>query len=177
LQHAAGVGHAFEQAGDRPAVPILRQVGDLIGNVDVAGVSGGQDMAHRYAAFGRLRQRETQRTGLAYDSDRMRLQRPPVRHGRKGETRADRVVHKADRVRPDHSHVPVPHNREQPLLQSDVLRLAGLGVPGREHQDGADAARRAFPRDRLDRLARRRDHHAVRRFWKRGDVGVAGTAG
>ena len=134
-------------------------------------------MAHRDAALHRLRQREAERAGLADDADGVRLQRPPLRHRREREPGAGGVVHQPDRVRADQTHVRVARDPDQPRLQGDMLRLGGLGEASGEDHDGADAARRAFARDRLDALARCGDHHAIRGLRQRRDAGKTGAAG
>ena len=59
--HPARIGHPLEQTGNRPAMRILRQIGNMIGDIDVTRIASGQHVADGHAAFNRLRQRKAKR--------------------------------------------------------------------------------------------------------------------
>ena len=173
LQESFGVGHAFEQAGNRLAARVGGEIGDLVGHVDVARVAAGEHVAERKAVLQRLRQRGADGARLAHQADRAGTRGALERRAAEGADQAQPIVHESDAVRPQHAHARGARDVQQPLLGSHPLGHAGLGIAGGEQHHPAHAARRALLDDRFHGVAWHGDEHAVGRFRQRGDRGIA----
>ncbi len=172
-QHALGLCHAFEHAGDRRARRIVREIGDVVRHIDIAGIAGGQHVAERHAAHHRLRQRHPERARLAHHADRLAARSGDRRDVHECHAHVERRIHHANAVRPDDAHVAVACDRREAMLLCEAVLLAGFRVARGEYDHTAHASGRAFQHDLLHRLARRGDHGAVRHFRQCGNIWVA----
>ncbi|MNM90972.1 hypothetical protein D3C81_1032540 [compost metagenome] len=128
-QDAAGVGQALEHAGDRGARRVSREVGNLVGHVDIARIAAREHMAEGRAVVGGLLQREGQRTRLTDQPDGVRRQHARARgQRRERHQRVADVVGEADGVRPEQLHAAAPGDAGQLRLVGNLVRIAGLGI-------------------------------------------------
>jgi len=162
-------------SGDRLAAGILGEIRDEIRDVEIDRIARRQHVAEGHAARAGQRQAEAHAAGLAHQADLgligltvLLLGDQHRRRSGEGGRRPRQHVHEADRVGPRDAHAGVARDLGEALLQASPLGVAGLRIVRGEHHGSAHAARDALLQHGLDRVARHRDHHAIRRLRQLG---------
>ncbi len=177
LNHAVGVIHPLEQAGDGPTTGIFHEIGNEIGDIDIAAVAGSQHMTDLRAAFYRLYERVAERAGLADDANGMGGGSVQSGFAVESDVGANREVGKADAVGTDDPNTAFQGDAGQFILFGNSLFGADLGKAGRVDDAAADTCASAFPNDIEDLIASSRHHHAIGNCRQCTDGGVAGPPG
>jgi hypothetical protein len=172
LDQPARIGHAFEHAGNGVAVGVFGQVGDLVGSVHVATIARGEHVAEGHAALHRLRHAHAQRARLA-DEANGAAARQPQAHGDVGEgaERAVDGVHHAQAIGAKQAGARVPSHLHNVALDGLVLGVAALAEARGEDDDTAHTQPHALLDDRLDRISRHGNKHAVGHLGQRRERG------
>ena len=176
-----GSGIASNTQGDRPATGIGGEIGDQVGDIDVAAVARGEQVAEHHAALDGLERREAEPARLADEADGtiMRAHGGHAAFGQGhvgiGQCRAAEEVDRAQAVRADDPDARLGGDGGQTILLGLALVARDLAIAGGEDDRAFRACVGSIPDDALHRDTRHRDDHGVGRLRQRGDGRKAGA--